>query len=112
MGFLLHGICYDFFFVTGSDLRRPQSSRNVVRASAQGFIAFITLGVGMFIGAEVSGWVVEHYSFETLEGIKQHVWDKIWLVPAIGAGIILAMFAFGFRDSDSSMAKDGGSGQT
>jgi nucleoside transporter len=97
-GILLHGICYDFFFVTGQiyvDHKAPAR----VRASAQGFIAFITLGVGMFIGAEVSGKVVEHYTTEDLA----HLWDKIWLVPAIGAGIILAMFAFGFRDNDSSI---------
>jgi len=97
-GILLHGICYDFFFVTGQiyvDQKAPEN----IRASAQGFIAFITLGVGMFIGAEVSGRVVEHYTLEDLS----HAWNQIWLVPAIGAGIILAMFAIGFRDNDSSI---------
>ncbi|MGH6693387.1 MAG: nucleoside permease, partial [Gammaproteobacteria bacterium] len=83
-GILLHGICYDFFFVTGQiyvDRRAPAD----LRAAAQGLIAFVTLGVGMFIGSWASGRVVDAYS---LTG-GGHAWDRIWLVPAAGAAAVL-----------------------
>ena len=55
LGVLLHGICYDFFFVTGQ-LYVDKVAPDEVRSSAQGFIAFVTLGVGMFIGGILNGW--------------------------------------------------------
>jgi nucleoside transporter len=91
-GILLHGICYDFFFVTGQiyvDRRAPVD----LRAAAQGLIAFVTLGVGMFIGSWASGRVVDAYS---LTG-GGHAWDRIWLVPAAGAAAVLVLFALLFR---------------
>jgi len=93
-GILLHGICYDFFFVTGQiyvDRRAPAD----LRAAAQGFIAFVTLGVGMFIGSWVSGLVVDAFV-----GPAGHDWRGIWLVPAAGAAVVLLLFAFFFRSTD------------
>jgi nucleoside transporter len=95
-GILLHGICYDFFFVTGQiyvDTKAPPD----LRAAAQGFIAFVTLGVGMFIGSWVSGRVVNAYR---LEG-GGHDWYSIWLVPAAGAAIVLVLFALFFRSAEA-----------
>jgi nucleoside transporter len=91
LGILLHGICYDFFFVTGQ-IYVDQQADVRIRAAAQGFIAFVTLGVGMLIGSWLSGSVVEAY---TSEGV--HDWMKIWLVPAVGAFAVLLLFAFAFR---------------
>ena len=91
-GILLHGVCYDFFFVTGQiyvDRRAPGD----LRAAAQGFIAFVTLGVGMFIGSWLSGAVVDYFA---------HAWDRIWLVPAAGAGAVLLLFALFFRTAPQS----------
>ena len=91
-GILLHGICYDFFFVTGQiyvDKKAPPE----VRAAAQGLIAFVTLGVGMFIGSWLSGTVVDLYV--EADG---HAWDRIWLVPAVWAAAVLILFAVFFRE--------------
>jgi nucleoside transporter len=94
LGILLHGICYDFFFVTGQIYVDQQASPRI-RAAAQGFIAFVTLGLGLFIGGIVSGNVVE--AFATGAGPAAHDWRAIWLVPAAGAGVILLVFAALFR---------------
>ena len=69
LGVMLHGVCYDFFFVTAYiyvDKKAPET----VRAKAQGFIAFVTLGAGMFVGATLSGIVVQNYSFPNVEPQK------------------------------------------
>jgi MFS family permease len=94
-GILLHGICYDFFFVTGQiyvDRKAPPD----LRAAAQGFIAFVTLGVGMFIGSWASGRVVDAFRVGT-----GHDWHSIWLVPAAGAAVVLVLFALFFRSSET-----------
>jgi nucleoside transporter len=95
-GILLHGICYDFFFVTGQiyvDTKAPGD----LRAAAQGFIAFVTLGVGMFIGSWASGRIVDAF---TRPGAG-HEWNSIWMVPAAGAAAVLVLFALFFRSADS-----------
>src|SRR5215475_12797410 len=90
-GIVLHGICYDFFFVTGQ-IYVDQKAPGDLRAAAQGFIAFVTLGVGMLIGSWVSGRVVDAY--RVADG---HAWHAIWLVPAGGAAAVLLLFALFFR---------------
>ena len=95
-GILLHGICYDFFFVTGQiyvDRKAPPD----LRAAAQGFIAFVTLGVGMFIGSWLSGRIVDVYAVRTLSGDVVHEWDRIWMWPAGMAAAVLVLFALLFR---------------
>lgn len=101
LGILLHGICYDFFFVTGQIFVDQQASVKI-RAAAQGFIAFVTQGVGLFIGALVSGAVVEAYSVTGITGAVTHDWRAIWLVPAVGAAVILIVFAVLFRPREPS----------
>ena len=90
-GILLHGVCYDFFFVTGQiyvDERAPSD----LRSAAQGLIAFVTLGVGMFIGSWASGRVVDAYA-----AAGGHDWTPIWVIPAAGAFVVLLLFAALFR---------------
>jgi nucleoside transporter len=91
-GILLHGVCYDFFFVTGQIYTDEQAGPRI-RAAAQGFLAFLTQGVGYLIGAWASGRVVQHY---VLPG-GGHDWRGIWHVPAVGALVILLVFALLFR---------------
>jgi nucleoside transporter len=93
-GIILHGICYDFFFVTGQIYVDQRASARI-RAAAQGFLAFATLGVGYFIGAIVSGRVVQAYASA---GGTAHDWRSIWLVPATAAAGVLVMFALAFRE--------------
>jgi nucleoside transporter len=93
VGIILHGICYDFFFVTGQiyvDQRAPVT----IRAAAQGFFALMTSGVGYFIGSFASGRVVEAYV--TPGG---HAWPSIWIVPALMAAGVMLVFALLFRPS-------------
>jgi nucleoside transporter len=99
LGILLHGVCYDFFFVTGQIYVDQQASPRI-RAAAQGFIAFVTLGLGLFIGGIVSGSVVE--AFGTGPGPVARQWRAIWLVPAAGAAVILVVFAALFRPAGQS----------
>lgn len=94
VGILLHGVCFDFFFVTGQ-IYVDKKAPNHIRAAAQGFITFVTYGVGMFIGSYLSGWIVDQYV--TAGG---HDWRTIWLIPAAMALGVLALFAvfFSYRE--------------
>ncbi len=92
-GILLHGICYDFFFVTGQIYVDRKASTDI-RASAQGFIALITYGAGMAIGSYIAGQVVQAYTVE-----DTHNWEIIWMVPCIFAGLVALVFAVIFKDN-------------
>jgi len=91
-GILLHGVCYDFFFVSGQ-IYTDERAGPRIRAAAQGFLNFVTNGVGYFIGAFVSGRVVD--AFQTAGG--GHDWRSIWVVPAVASAAVLFLFALLFR---------------
>jgi nucleoside transporter len=99
LGIILHGICYDFFFVTGQ-VYVDQKAPTALRAAAQGLITFITYGIGMFLGAYLSGWVVDLYAKTSPSGILAHDWRSIWMVPAIGSALVLLVFWIGFRNEE------------
>ena len=103
LGIVLHGVCYDFFFVTGQiyvDRKAPPA----LRAAAQGLITFITYGAGMFIGSYISGKVVDLYARFAPSGIAVHDWRSIWLVPAVGSAVVLLFFVLGFRDNEARLS--------
>ena len=91
-GILLHGICYDFFFVTGYMFTEKQAGEKIKNA-AQGLFTFATYGVGMFIGTLVSGFVVDYYKQGDL-----HNWQQIWYVPAVIATVVLGYFVVFFKE--------------
>jgi nucleoside transporter len=97
LGIILHGVCYDFFFVTGQ-IYVDQQADVSIRAAAQGFIAFVTLGVGMFIGALASGRVVQAYTSTGVDGLVSHAWRSVWIVPALGAAAVFILFALAFKE--------------
>jgi nucleoside transporter len=94
-GILLHGICYDFFFVTGQ-IYVDQQAPPALRASAQGFITLVTYGVGMFVGSWLSGRVVDAHSRLQASGLRAHDWRAIWLFAAAFAAIVLIVFSLSF----------------
>lgn len=101
IGILLHGVCYDFFFVTGQlyvDKKAPED----VRASAQGFIGLITYGAGMLVGTWIHGPVVGHYELAEPVGKVAHDWRSIWLVPGYMALVIMILFALLFHERNST----------
>lgn len=92
LGIILHGVCYDFFFVTGQ-IYTEQLAGEKFKSAAQGLITLATYGVGMLIGFFISGYIVQAYAANNV-----HDWHKIWLVPAGIAGVVLLLFALLFKD--------------
>jgi nucleoside transporter len=95
-GIILHGVCYDFFFVTGYMYTEKKAGSSIKNA-AQGLFTFATYGVGMFIGTWFSGFVVDNY--KTPAG---HDWTKIWFVPAYIALAVVVYFILFFREKRSA----------
>ncbi|HNR41778.1 MAG TPA: nucleoside permease [Bacteroidales bacterium] len=94
-GIILHGVCYDFFFVTGYMYTEKKSNERIKNA-AQGLFTFVTYGLGMFIGTWVSGFVTTYYSVGQV-----YQWREIWFVPAYIAVAVLICFIFFFREKKS-----------
>jgi nucleoside transporter len=100
-GIVMHGICYDFFFVTGQiytdNLAGEQS-----KSAAQGFITLATYGVGMLLGSLLSGQIVDaHRTAGDL-----HDWRVIWLIPAAIAAGVLVVFLLLFKDKNAPVADE------
>jgi len=92
---LLHGICYDFFFMTGQ-LYTDQEAPPHLRGTAQGFITFLTYGVGMFIGSLLSGTAVDFFSTTVGTTVTRN-WTGFWMSSALSAFVILLLVAVFFK---------------
>lgn len=96
IGIILHGVCYDFFFVTGQ-IYTDQKAGEKIKNSAQGLITFATYGIGMGIGSKLSGIVLDYY---TVNEVKN--WQAVWMVPAAIAGVVLLLFVFFFNEKKTT----------
>lgn len=103
-GIILHGICYDFFFVTGQ-VYTNQKAGEKIRSSAQGMITLATYGIGMLIGFWIAGMVAEKYA-----GVSGHSWRQVWIVPASIAFFVLLMYAFIFKEEKTKHITKGDAG--
>jgi nucleoside transporter len=95
MGIALHGICYDFFFVSGQ-IYTDSKAGEKIKSAAQGLITLATYGVGMLIGFWVAGIIGEHY----LTDNGTHNWESIWIFPAFFATGVFVVFLLFFKNED------------
>ena len=92
-GIALHGICYDFFFVSGQ-IYTDSKAGEKVKSAAQGLITLATYGIGMLVGFWVAGQIVDKNVLEN----GTHSWQDIWAFPAIFAVVVLVIFALLFKN--------------
>ena len=99
LGIALHGICYDFFFVSGQIYTNSKAGEKF-KSAAQGLITLATYGVGMLIGFMVAGQITEMYKVNGTEN-----WNMIWIIPAGIAFVVFLLFALLFSDKEKSDIK-------
>ncbi|MEJ1221644.1 nucleoside permease [Sediminicola sp. 1XM1-17] len=95
IGIALHGICYDFFFVSGQ-IYTDSKAGIKYKSAAQGLITLATYGVGMLIGFKIAGIITDTY--KGADGL--HSWDNIWTFPAIFALVVMVLFAIFFKNEE------------
>ncbi|MGN6179807.1 MAG: nucleoside permease [Mucilaginibacter sp.] len=101
-GIIIHGVCYDFFFVAGQ-IYTDNLAGERYKSSAQGFITLATYGVGMLIGFSISGPIVDHYQTSP----SSHNWQTIWLIPGAIAFAVLLVFLLLFKDKNQTNTRPG-----
>ena len=91
-GIILHGVCYDFFFVSGQ-IYTNYKAGEAYKSTAQGLITLATYGVGMLIGFRFAGWLTDQYITDL-----GHLWKEIWIQPAIFSFVVLILFLIFFKN--------------
>ncbi len=91
-GIALHGICYDFFFVSGQ-IYTDSKAGEKFKSAAQGLITLATYGVGMLIGFWVAGLITDAYKISEFK----HDWEKIWVLASFIAALVTVLFFFTFN---------------
>jgi len=100
-GILLHGICFDFFFVSGM-IYSDQKAGEKIKSQAQGLISLATYGLGMYIGSLAAGYVQKIYTVGVGENAITD-WTNVWLVPAGIAGVVLLLFLVLFNEKRKTL---------
>jgi nucleoside transporter len=105
LGIVLHGICYDFFFVAGQ-IYTEQTAPKQMRAQAQGLLVLVTQGVGMLIGNQVFARLVAANTSDTPGEQAGVAWDTVWMIPAGFAFLVLVVFVLLFKDDPNPEAPE------
>ncbi len=100
-GIALHGICYDFFFVTGFIYTDKRASKEI-RGQAQGLLVFVTQGLGMLIGAKLAGLLFNSIVGDATGPSSLALYQRFWTIPAILAAVVLVLFVLLFKDDAKS----------
>ncbi|MEO8852837.1 MAG: nucleoside permease [Ginsengibacter sp.] len=99
---ILHGICYDFFMVSGQIYTDAKAGPKI-KSAAQGLITLATYGIGMLIGYEIAGLIKDAYTTTSVvNGVSTAVsnWKMIWIIPSVIAFVVFILFAFSFHDKN------------
>jgi nucleoside transporter len=99
MGILLHGVCYDFFFVVGF-IYTDRIAGEKVKGQAQSMVVMFTYGIGMLLGSQISGALYNRLIAG--QGTAQN-WATFWWIPAIAAAVIAVLFLFTFKYRDEAV---------
>ena len=100
MGIALHGICYDFFFVSGQ-IYTDSKAGDKIKSSAQGLITLATYGLGMLIGFKIAGKITDKFTLAA----GGHAWENIWIYPSIFAAGVLVFFLLVFKNEKVEYSK-------
>jgi nucleoside transporter len=100
LGIIFHGICYDLFFVAGQVYVDKKSTADI-RSQAQGFLVLITYGLGMFVGAQVAGYIY-NLLLKGQTALSVQSWQQFWLVFAVMTTVVIVYFFIGFKDKLNS----------
>ena len=101
LGIALHGVCYDFFFVSGQIYTNAKAGIKY-KSAAQGLITLATYGVGMLIGFKVAGLITDAYTLSE----KTFNWKMIWIIPSAIAFVVFLLFAIFFHDKNEKVVVD------
>ena len=100
LGILLHGVCYDFFFVVGF-IYTDRIAGEKVKGQAQSMIVMFTYGIGMLLGSQISGAL---YNRLVAGQTVPQAWTTFWWIPAVAAAVIAVIFLFSFKYDDKEQA--------
>lgn len=100
LGILLHGVCYDFFFVVGF-IYTDRIAGEKVKGQAQSMIVMFTYGIGMLLGSQISGTL---YNRLVAGQTVPQAWTTFWWIPAVAAAVIAVIFLFSFKYDDKEQA--------